>query len=101
MQAIKASDVRTKTKSQHVFPLILLLLVVLIFFSIVYSLINGQANISMEDVFQILLTKISGGRLGSLDGITSNSAVNIIWFVRTPRVILAVFVGMGLAITGA
>ncbi|EOI00218.1 hypothetical protein UAW_00084 [Enterococcus haemoperoxidus ATCC BAA-382] len=101
MQVIKASDVRNKTKNQQIFPLILLLLIVLIFSSIVYSLINGQANISMEDVFQILLTKISGGRLGSLDGITSNSAVNIIWFVRTPRVILAVFVGMGLAITGA
>ncbi|WP_375178636.1 FecCD family ABC transporter permease [Enterococcus rotai] len=101
MQAIKTNDGRIKAKTQQYYPLILVFLVALIFLSIVYSLINGQANISIEDIVQILLTKVSGGRLGSLDGITSNSAVNIIWFVRTPRVILAIFVGMGLAITGA
>nr|WP_256924839.1 iron ABC transporter permease [Enterococcus sp. 4G2_DIV0659] len=83
------------------YPLILFVLVLLILFSIVYSLINGQANISIEDIAQIMLNKISGGKLGSLDGLVSNSSVNIIWFVRTPRVILAVLVGMGLAITGA
>ncbi|MGX7265654.1 FecCD family ABC transporter permease [Enterococcus crotali] len=101
MQAIKTNEIKIKAKTQQYYPLILIFLVALIFLSIVYSLINGQANISIEDIVQILLTKVSGGRLGSLDGITSNSAVNIIWFVRTPRVILAVFVGMGLAITGA
>jgi len=101
LQAIKTNDGRIKAKTQQYYPLILVFLVVLIFLSIVYSLINGQANISIEDIVQILLTKVSGGRVGSLDGITSNSSVNIIWFVRTPRVILAVFVGMGLAITGA
>lgn len=101
MQAIKASNVKSKTKAKHYYPMILLLLVLLILGSIVYSLINGQASVSVEDIFQILLTKISGGRLGSLDNVSSNAAVNIIWFVRTPRVILAVFVGMGLATTGA
>ncbi|ALS01854.1 ABC transporter [Enterococcus silesiacus] len=101
MQAIKTNEVRIKAKTHQYYPLILMFLVVLIFLSIVYSLINGQANISIEDIVQILLNKVSGGRLGSLEGVTSHSAVNIIWFVRTPRVILAVFVGMGLAITGA
>ncbi|MFD2308148.1 FecCD family ABC transporter permease [Enterococcus termitis] len=88
-------------KSKQYYPLVLIGLVVAIFFSIIYSLLNGQADISVEEVSQILLTKISGGKVGSLDGVASNSAVNIIWFVRTPRVILAVFVGMGLAVTGA
>lgn len=101
MQAIKSSDTKVKTKTQHYYPLILVCLVLFIFLSIIYSLINGQANISIEDIVQILLTKLSDGRVGTLDNVTSNSAVNIIWFVRTPRVILAVFVGMGLAITGA
>ncbi|OTN89279.1 fecD [Enterococcus sp. 7E2_DIV0204] len=101
MQAIKTNKVRVNGKIKLYYPLILLFLVALILLSIVYSLINGQANISIEDIVQILLNKVSGGRIGSLDGVASNSAVNIIWFVRTPRVILAVFVGMGLAITGA
>ncbi|MGX7128329.1 FecCD family ABC transporter permease [Enterococcus wangshanyuanii] len=87
-------------KTQQYYPLVLIGLIVAIFISVIYSLLNGQADISVEDIIQILVTKISGGRFGSLDGVASNSAVNIIWFVRTPRVILAVFVGMGLAVTG-
>ncbi|WP_429948710.1 FecCD family ABC transporter permease [Enterococcus sp. AZ101] len=101
MQVMKSNDARVKAKTQHYYPLVLVCLVLFILLSIIYSLINGQANISIEDIVQILLSKVSSGRVGSLDTITSNSAVNIIWFVRTPRVILAVFVGMGLAITGA
>lgn len=101
MQVTKTSNGTFKAKTMHYYPVILVGLAVLIFLSIIYSLINGQANVSVEDIIQILLTKLSGGRVGSLEHVSSNSAVNIIWFVRTPRVILAVFVGMGLAITGA
>lgn len=101
MQGIKTMEHKINEKSKQYYPLVLIGLVVAIFFSIIYSLLNGQADISVEEVSQILLTKISGGKVGSLDGVASNSAVNIIWFVRTPRVILAVFVGMGLAVTGA
>ncbi|MHC5229044.1 FecCD family ABC transporter permease [Enterococcus sp. LJL99] len=77
------------------------LLLLAIIVSVLYSLTNGQASISMQEVFQILVYKISGGQVGSLETISSQAAVNIIWFVRTPRVILAIFVGMGLAISGA
>ncbi|MCA5013903.1 MULTISPECIES: FecCD family ABC transporter permease [unclassified Enterococcus] len=101
MQAIKATEDNLKVKTQRYYPLVLLGLIIAIFISIIYSLLNGQADISVDDIIQILLSKLSGGRVGSLDGVSSNSAVNIIWFVRTPRVILAVFVGMGLAVTGA
>jgi iron complex transport system permease protein len=101
LQGIKTMEHKINEKSKQYYPLVLIGLVVAIFFSIIYSLLNGQADISVEEVSQILLTKISGGKVGSLDGVASNSAVNIIWFVRTPRVILAVFVGMGLAVTGA
>lgn len=75
-------------------------LLLLLAFSIGYSLINGQADISVNDIFQILLYKSSQGSLGSITGI-EQSVVNIIWFVRTPRVILSIFVGMGLAISGS
>lgn len=101
MQAIKTTEDNLKVKTQRYYPLVLLGLIIAIFISIIYSLLNGQADISVDDIIQILLSKLSGGRVGSLDGVSSNSAVNIIWFVRTPRVILAVFVGMGLAVTGA
>lgn len=89
------------TISTYYYLCVIVVLVLIIIGSIIFSLMNGQATISPGDVLQILLTKLSGGRMGSLDQISSNSAVNIIWFVRTPRVILAVFVGIGLATTGA
>lgn len=100
MESNSLSKSKEENKSK-LFPILLFVLVLLIIVSVIFSLMNGQASISPEDIFQILLNKISGGRFGSLEGISSNSSVNIIWFVRTPRVILAVFVGMGLATTGA
>lgn len=95
-------DIKTKQGKQQVFfPFLIFFLLLAIVVSVLYSLTNGQASISMKEVFQILTYKISGGQVGSLENVGSQAAVNIIWFVRTPRVILAIFVGMGLAVSGA
>ncbi len=75
-------------------------LVIFFVFSIVFSLGSGQAEISLIDVFQILLYKFSGGVLGNIADI-EQAVVNIIWFVRTPRVLMSIFVGLGLATSGA
>lgn len=99
---ISKIDIKTKQgKQQALFPLLIFFLLLSIIASTLYSLTNGQASISMKEVFQILIYKISGDQWGSLETISSQAAVNIIWFVRTPRVILAIFVGMGLAVSGA
>lgn len=68
--------------------------------SILISLSNGQADVSFNDIVHILLYKFSNGLVGSIEGI-SQSTINIVWFVRTPRVLTAIFVGLGLAISGA
>ncbi|MGX7420260.1 FecCD family ABC transporter permease [Carnobacterium gallinarum] len=74
-------------------------LIVIFLFSIIFSLGNGQADISLTDIFQILVFKVSNGLVGSLEGI-NQGGVNIIWFVRTPRVLMSIFVGLGLATSG-
>ena len=74
--------------------------ILLITFSIGISVSNGQASISLEDVFQIVIYKISNGNIGHIDNIPPQ-ATNIIWFIRFPRVLLAALVGMGLATSGA
>ena len=79
--------------------LITLGLIVLFIFSILISLGNGQVDISFVDIWQILLYKTTNGALGSIEHI-NQSAVNIIWFVRSPRVLSAIFIGCGLAICG-
>ena len=67
--------------------------------SVVISVSNGQANISFFDVIQILIHKISHGMFGDIKGLPMSS-VNIIWFIRMPRILLAIFVGLGLALCG-
>lgn len=77
-----------------------LILVLAIILSAGIALASGQADISLSEVYRILLYKVSNGLLGNIDGITQANA-NIVWFVRTPRILLSIFVGMGLAVSGA
>lgn len=72
---------------------------VLIVLSVGIALANGQADITLSEIYQILLYKLTGGWLGSVDQLPA-STVNIVWFVRTPRILLSILVGMGLAISG-
>lgn len=69
-------------------------------FSLFFALAKGQATIAFSDILQILLYKSTGGAIGSIENL-NQSIVNIIWFVRTPRVLTAIFIGCGLAISGA
>lgn len=71
-----------------------------IIFSLCFSASVGQADVPLKQTYNILVSKISGGTLGSLEDIPK-SFVNIIWQVRVPRVLFAVFIGMALAISGA
>ncbi|WEV45851.1 iron ABC transporter permease [Streptococcaceae bacterium ESL0687] len=76
------------------------LFLVLIAVSVIISVSNGQADISFWDVGRILVNKMSQGAIGDLTDLPASS-VNIIWFIRMPRILLAIFVGLGLALCGA
>lgn len=76
-----------------------ILAIVLIFISIGIALVNGQADISLGQIYQILVYKFSGGLIGSVEHLPASS-VNIVWFLRMPRIFLAILVGMGLAVSG-
>src|SRR5574337_1565241 len=72
---------------------------IIISLSIIVSVSNGQADISFWDGVQILVNKISHGAIGDIKDLPVSS-VNIIWFIRMPRICLALFVGLGLALCG-
>lgn len=76
------------------------ILIVVVFISIAISVSNGQAMISLSDVLQIVLYRFSNGSFGDISAVPPQ-AVNIIWFIRFPRVLLAALVGIGLATCGA
>lgn len=74
-------------------------LTVLLLIAVVAGVSLGSVSIPIDEIIRILLSRIPG--LGSLaDGI-SNGNVTIITAIRLPVVVMAVFVGAGLASSGA
>ena len=89
-----------KTTHRFVFGALGIVFLALIILSVGFALTQGQADIRVSEVYQILLYKLSNGHLGNVEQL-SLADQNIVWFVRAPRTLLAIFVGMGLAISGA
>lgn len=78
---------------------LVMLSIVLCFFTILISTTIGSSDISFFQTLKILLNKVF--RMNVELGDIKNSSINIIWVVRLPRVILAFLVGGSLAICGA
>ncbi|MGN0977461.1 MAG: FecCD family ABC transporter permease [Faecousia sp.] len=76
----------------------LLLLVVLIL-SLLWAVTIGSVNIKMTDVYRVILCKLFG--IGDSERYGQGSMSDIVWFVRLPRLVLAIGIGMALAISGA
>lgn len=58
------------------------------------SLITGPADLSIQEIIQLLTAKLVPGDSGDL-------RTTILWEIRFPRMIMAVMVGAGLSTTGA
>lgn len=62
------------------------------------ALLVSSVQVPVADILFILLHKLSGGQI-SIN--VPNNLVTIIWEIRLPRVLLALGVGAGLAVSGA
>lgn len=78
------------------YKLMLILGVLIILISIFCSGFLGSANISSQSVIKIVKAKIFGINSSPIDV----SELTIIWELRIPRGILAIFIGGGLALSG-
>ncbi|WP_130808005.1 FecCD family ABC transporter permease [Senegalia massiliensis] len=74
-----------------------IILVLFLVFSFFYSITFGSIDISVKDIYRIILHKIFN--IGSIDNL-SRAIIDIVWLVRLPRIILAIIVGMGLSVSG-
>jgi len=80
--------------------LIFALLIVLLVFAIIAGISFGSANIPPSIVSRVLLSKVLPDGWINISDINETDFV-VIWLIRTPRVLVAAFVGAGLAIAGA
>lgn len=76
-----------------------LILISLLFVTFMISVNLGKADISVTDVASIVAGKVTGN--SNYYTYISNSRVAIVWDIRLPRILTAIIVGCGLAVSGA
>lgn len=78
------------------FGLLIIALFAALLFSITVAVVIGPVPIPMNHVWQIVWAQLVSGATGDW----SQAQVNIVWLIRLPRVLMAIFVGAGLAVVG-
>lgn len=76
--------------------LIALILLLVLIASIMAAVTIGSVNISVKDVYAVILSKVSS----RITEFSSGSVHDVVWLIRLPRLILAVGVGAALSVSG-
>ena len=87
---------KVKTNVKRKYRIMLLIGIIIMLFAFFCSGFLGSAEISPQSVLDIVSLKLFG--LSSYP--IENSEITIIWNLRMPRAILAIFIGGGLALSG-
>ncbi|MBB6714562.1 FecCD family ABC transporter permease [Clostridium gasigenes] len=75
-----------------------IILVFFLIFSILITVTMGSVEISIKDVYEIIMYKLFS--IGDAKLLSSGPVHDIVWFIRLPRIMLAVAVGIGLSVSG-
>lgn len=67
--------------------------------SLLWAVTIGSVDLAMGDVYRVILYKIFG--IGDPEVYGKGSLSDIIWFVRLPRLVLAIGIGIALSISGS
>ena len=74
-----------------------ILLLIILFLSICLSVTVGSVDISIKEVYEVILYKLFG--IGSSYSRTGPIS-DVVWLIRMPRIVLAIAVGAGLSVAG-
>lgn len=85
-------------KSTPVYIVVFIALLVLLVFSVLFAVTMGSVEISVEEIYRVIMFKTFS--VGSASALPAENIVDIVWFIRLPRVILAIGVGIGLSVSG-
>ncbi|MDQ0718837.1 iron complex transport system permease protein [Paenibacillus sp. W4I10] len=86
--------------SKSGFALLIAALIMITLISVGIAVSIGQVRIPLAESYRILLYKLTGFQWGATP-IEAGSFTDIIWQIRFPRVLMAMFIGAGLALCGA
>lgn len=84
-----------KKEMQSRFTILIFLLLIFLVLTFMITISVGTLDIPLADTVKVILGKIGGYELD-----VDNPFSNIVWQLRVPRVLMALFVGAGLAICG-
>lgn len=81
-----------------VYIVVVLILLAVLVLSILVAVTIGSVSIPLGDVYKVILYKLFG--IGDAAVLGQGPIHDVVWFIRLPRLILALAVGMGLSICG-
>ena len=87
-----------KSKRDITFPYLLLFLCICLGISLLVAVSLGAVKIPIADTYQIIIKQLF--HIGNVDHI-AKSTIAIIWNMRSPRVIMGLIAGVGLALCGS
>lgn len=86
-------------RGRPVYWLAILTLLAALVLSLLWAVTIGSVDLAMADVYRVIVYKIF--HIGDEGRYGSGSMSDIVWFVRLPRLVLAIGVGAALSISGA
>lgn len=98
MKKHEASSKKTGKAHTSLFLLTLILLAAGLIFSIMAAITFGNADISLKDVYSVILYELF--KIKRFSQFSEGAVHDVVWLIRFPRVILALAVGTGLSICG-
>lgn len=85
-------------KGRPVYVIAIFILLAALILSVLAAVTFGSADLSLGEVYGVIAHKLFG--IGDPEVFGTGKLFDIVWFVRLPRVIMAVGVGMALAVSG-
>lgn len=73
------------------------ILLVILFLSIGFAVTIGSVDISIKEVYQVILYKLLN--IGD-SSIGTGAVADVVWLIRMPRIVLAIAIGVGLSVVG-
>ena len=89
---------KEKVVRTSMYAAVLIFLILFLVFSVLAAVTFGNADLSLKDVYSVILYKLF--HIKSLAAYGEGAIHDVVWLIRLPRVLLALAIGMALSVCG-